>query len=128
MISNKPTLIIIRGLPGSGKSTLAKGMVGFNHYEADMYFIRNGEYIFDHNKINRAHEWCQERVKKSLEKGFNTVVSNTFVRLWEMEFYLNLKDIANVMVVECHNRFGSVHNIPDHVIERMRNRWEKCYV
>lgn len=41
----KPKLILIRGLPGSGKSTLAETMTGFEHLEADMFFIdEKGDY------------------------------------------------------------------------------------
>lgn len=35
-------LVLIRGLPGSGKSTMAEvlAQVGYEHFEADMYFLR----------------------------------------------------------------------------------------
>lgn len=40
-------LVLIRGLPGSGKSTMAKvlAQVGYEHYEADMFFERDGVYL-----------------------------------------------------------------------------------
>lgn len=44
-------LFIIRGLPGSGKSmfarTIASSMDDTVHFEADMFFERDGEYRFD---------------------------------------------------------------------------------
>lgn len=56
------SLMLIRGLPGSAKSTLAKSFViyQYQHIEADMYFMKNGEYVFDVNVLHRAHKWCQE--------------------------------------------------------------------
>jgi len=50
------SLVIIRGCSGSGKSTLAK-LLGsnFKHFEADMYFMKNGVYQFDGTKLGAAH-------------------------------------------------------------------------
>ena len=39
-------LYIVRGIPGSGKSTFAKSLGG-THFEADMFFMKDGEYKFD---------------------------------------------------------------------------------
>lgn len=47
-------LTLIRGLPGSGKSTMAKFIAGDTdavHLEADMYFIKDGEYKFEQTQI-----------------------------------------------------------------------------
>jgi len=50
-------LYIVRGLPGSGKSTLAKKLVSKDfHREADMYFMVNGNYDFDHTMVKEAHK------------------------------------------------------------------------
>ncbi len=43
-------LFLLRGLPGSGKSTLAKSLSD-SHIEADMFFMKDGEYKFDGSKI-----------------------------------------------------------------------------
>lgn len=50
-------LFLLRGLPGAGKSTLAK-TIGGKHFEADMYFIKDGEYKFEADKLKMAHNWC----------------------------------------------------------------------
>ena len=50
-------LIIIRGIPGSGKTTMAKSYQGYSHYEADMFFMKDGVYNFDRAKIKNAHNW-----------------------------------------------------------------------
>jgi predicted kinase len=43
-------LILVRGCPGSGKSTFAK-LLGGKHIEADMFFMKDGEYQFDFTKL-----------------------------------------------------------------------------
>ena len=43
-------IYLLRGLPGAGKSTVAKRLGG-EHYEADMYFMQDGEYKFDGAKL-----------------------------------------------------------------------------
>lgn len=132
-MSNKSIeLVLIRGLPGSGKSTLAKnlqdeGGVPYFHVEADMFFTdKEGNYIFEGSKIAEAHDWCQKHTAISLEDGKNTVVSNTFSRLWEMEPYFNMAFLLNVpvRVLEATGNYPNVHNCSSEVIERMRNRWE----
>lgn len=119
-------LLIIRGLPGSGKSTLAKEFVklGYCHFEADMFFClnENNEYNFEAEKLSLAHEWCYNSVAQALANGLNVVVSNTFSRLWELERYRKFN--VDIQIVECQGRFNSIHNVPEYVIEKMRNRWE----
>lgn len=124
----KPKLVLIRGIPGSGKSTLAKAMLGYEHYEADMFFVNeNGRYFFDPHKINEAHSWCQLMTKNALVAGKNVVVSNTFSRHWEMQAYYDMaKELgAKLSVVEALGNFQSVHNVPNYVIESMKQRWEE---
>jgi predicted kinase len=120
------TLALIRGLPGSGKSTFAKKLVGFEHYEADMFFMKDGKYCYDKAKIAAAHTWCQQMTAEALALGNNVVVSNTFTRIAEMEPYFQIADRfdANVIVVETNGRWPNVHGVPQEVIERMRARWE----
>lgn len=124
------TLTIIRGLPGSGKSTLAKALVysgnHVRHYEADMFHMKDGVYRFDATKVKDAHAWCQKKCKEALEVGANVVVSNTFTQKWEMTHYVDLAAQYGykVQVVICKGDFGSIHSVPDSVIEKMANRWE----
>ena len=95
------TLVLLRGLPGAGKSTFAKMLVGdkdYCHKEADMFFVKNGKYIFEPNKIREAHEWCQKTTEIFLNNGLSVVVSNTFTQRKEMQFYLDLAQSLNVPV------------------------------
>ena len=127
-------LFLLRGLPGSGKSTLAKSIGGI-HIEADMYFMKDGEYQFDVTRLKDAHQWCQEGVEKSMS-GLNNpeittqriIVSNTFTQEWEMKTYYDLaqKHGYKVYSLIVENRHGGVneHGVPEDKLEIMKNRFE----
>lgn len=123
-----PELILIRGIPGSGKSTLAKTYVekGFNHFEADQYFMKDGEYLFNQKLLHEAHTQCFENTAHALKAGENTVVSNTFTRLFEMRNYIELAvdNQYKLSVIRCVGSFKNVHDVPDNVIEKMTERFE----
>lgn len=119
-------LVIIRGLPGAGKSTYAKKNFPFHkHFEADMYFCRDGDYKFDPTKLNAAHRWCQGKVNEALANRKDVVVSNTFIQEWEFDAY---KEIAHnhgcrVLIVELKTQFQNIHGVPEDKLEMMKRRW-----
>jgi predicted kinase len=120
-------LILLRGLPGSGKSTFAEVIGGFR-CEADMFFMEDGEYKFDINRIKEAHRWCKEQCQSFMvrEKP-KVIVSNTFTQEWEMEDYYDLAKRYGYKVtsVIVENRHGgeSIHSVPDATLGNMRNRF-----
>lgn len=126
-------LYIVRGIPGSGKTTFAKTLGGV-HFEADQYFMVDGEYRFDVTKLKDAHKWCQGQVSNAMLLNYtanmnNTiVVSNTFTQEWEMEPYIEMaKEWGyTVFTIVVENRHGgkNVHGVPDDKLEIMRNRFE----
>ncbi len=121
------TLILLRGLPGSGKSTLAKTFGGI-HIEADMFFMKDGEYKFDATKLRYAHEWCQNVVEAWMDEGEEMiVVSNTFTQEWEMDYYVTMAKLKGYIVhsVIVENRHGGVneHGVPTEKLEEMKNRF-----
>ena len=122
--SFRDQLVLIRGLPGSGKSTRASGLasVGFEHFEDDMFFVRDGIYRYDASRIKDAHAWCQKMTRDALATGKRVVVSNTFTRLQEMEPYLSMA--SRVRVVEARGNWGNIHGVPAAMVQRMAERWE----
>lgn len=123
------SLILVRGLPGSGKSMLADKLVptmAQRHYEADQYFMVDGVYRFDITKIGKAHEWCQNKTKRSLCEGFSVVVSNTFTTARELQPYFDIaKSMGGVpQVILCQGQWGNTHNVPQDTLERMKARFE----
>ena len=123
-------LIIIRGIPGSGKSTLAKTIMhdsvdDFEHFEADMFHINeDGEYNFNPSNLKSAHNWCKHQVKTSLLQDKNVIVSNTFIKMWEMKPYLDM-DCASLAIFECDGGYESIHGVPSDKIDQMKNNWEE---
>jgi predicted kinase len=140
-MTHEKTLYLIRGLTGSGKTTLAD-MIGEGLWlehelsaqtvSTDDYWTRpDGEYRFDASQLKKAHAYIQDTVRgymKGLHEHVDAViVHNTFSCNWEMKPY---KDMAreygwSVFVIECQNDFGSTHDVPDEVRERMAERWER---
>ena len=121
-------LTLIRGLPGSGKSTLAISLS--NQYtratETDSYFYDDyGNYVFDANNLKEAHDWCQKNTRGLLDAGYNVIVANTFTTLSEMKpYYLMAKELdAKLNVITCQGSFGSVHNVPNLTLEKMKKRF-----
>jgi predicted kinase len=125
-------LFIIRGIPGSGKSTYAKNLKdavkddSVVHFEADMYFSKDGEYKFDPSKLKEAHGWCIEKAKEGLRQGMTVIVSNTFTRKWEMKPYIEAAEAMQLpmAVIRMENRFKNIHGVPDDVVWKMAARFE----
>jgi predicted kinase len=133
----KPSAVIIRGIPGSGKSTLASNLESSDwancfHVEADQYWIRpDGQYDFNASKLSDAHNWCFNRFKNSLADDYIPIVSNTFVPISHMESYLDVvkdyKEDATVVIIECQDNFGSIHSVPEETLEKMRKNFQTDY-
>ena len=121
-------LFLIRGISGAGKSTLSKSIGGV-HYEADMYFMKDGEYKFDGSKIKDAHKWCHLRTEHNMEDEVpKIVVSNTFTQEWEMKPYYELAEkygykVFSIIVENRHNGVNE-HGVPEDKLEIMRARFE----
>jgi predicted kinase len=130
---NNKNLYILRGLPGAGKSTLAKN-IGAVYFEADMFFMEGNEYKFNPTKLKDAHAWCQNQVRVSMKNSDSKLgdtriaVANTFTQEWEMEPYIEMaKEYGfTVFTLIVENRHGGVnqHNVPDDVLDKMKERFE----
>ena len=123
-------LMLIRGLPGTGKSTRAKLLISIGefhaHFEADMFFERDGKYAFNASRLPAAHQWCQKSAMDALLAGKNVVVSNTFTTAEEMFPYFAIAEEvgAKVEIVTLLKEFGSIHAVPESTMERMRRRFQ----
>ena len=134
MNKNKPSLLLLRGLPGSGKSTLAKILSENGKYPVfavDSYFTNpeTGEYIFDHQKNHLAYKQCEEQTKAAMEKACEKVfVDNAFTLEWEMEPYFKLAAAYHyhVFVITVENRHGgrNIHHVSEEQLEKMAAKYK----
>jgi hypothetical protein len=115
-------IVLIRGLPGSGKSTEARAMEDHQHFEADMFLDVDGKYVYDTSKVKAAHDWCVAEAKRTLEKGVSVVVSNTFVKLWEMQRYIDLG--FPFRIIEMKGKYQNIHGVPQDKIDLMAKGWQ----
>ncbi len=128
---NKPTLYLIRGVPGSGKSTFAQSLldkfVVQRIYEADQYFVQNGEYQFDPTLLEDAHNQCKRNTWLALYEGMSVAVSNTSCAEWEVKIYAKIaRDTeANFVSIIVENRHEgkNIHGCPEEKVEHMRRKF-----
>lgn len=126
-------MILIIGIPGSGKSTKAREIIEqytnnnlpIVHYEADMFFERNGKYNFNPKLLSQAHLWCQKKTKEAMQNNINVIVSNTSLTPKERRIYIELAKIYryNVKVITMTNEFQNIHGVPKETLERMKQRY-----
>ena len=128
------TLYLVRGLAGSGKSTLAKKLAPHSTFSADEYYEhlakeqgKTYSEVFFPEALPVAHSECQQRAEHSMVNGVQEIaIANTFSQKWEAEPYFVLAEKYGytVCIIECQSQFGSVHDVPEEVVEAMRDRWE----
>ena len=122
-------LYIIRGIPGSGKTTFAEE-VGRAVCTADDYHTdRAGNYNWKPENIGKAHEWCQRKCERFMNRGISpVVVANTSTQEKEFMPYYKLakKNGYRVFSVIVENRHGGndSHGVPIETLEKMKNRFE----
>lgn len=144
--SGVKVMILMRGLPGSGKTHLAQVIVSLvtgnefsqHIFSTDDYFIMlgRGNYAYDFNQLDQAHNWNQKRVSEALKRGINpVVVDNTNSQSWEMRPYVFMAVEQGYSVevlepvTEWRNKEGelakkNVHNVPREKIRQMSERFE----
>ena len=132
---NNKNLILIRGVSGSGKSTFAEEFMYPTSLiiSTDDFFMVDGEYQFNPELLAKNHDKCFKSVEsemKATEQDIcpNIVVHNTFAQAWEIEPYKELADKYgyNFYTIIVENRHGSnsIHDIPDDIISKQKDRFE----
>jgi hypothetical protein len=119
---------IFRAIPGAGKSTIAEHITGlcamarksFTVCCADDYFMVDGKYMWDAEKIGNAHAWCKGKFLDAVETGVDTIiVANTNTTARDVRHYRNLavdhKYTVFVMTIENWHGGTDVHNVPDDI-------------
>lgn len=125
-------IVIFRGLPGSGKSTVAHCLsqkTGAVLIEQDQFRVRNGKYVFkSEDKVKDAFlatigAYAQFGADIILTGVFATKksVNEVLSHIYKMKPYD--EDIF-VKAIVCTAMYGSVHKVPESVIEQMARSWE----
>lgn len=135
----QPVLIIIRGVSGSGKSTFAEWLVDnllvfenkdrsnreyIRKFEADQWFVDNQEE-WNPRYLHTAHEWCQAEVKKSLQDGYITIVSNTTTTKKELQPYVKIATNLGVQyfVLISDSDYNNVHGVAKDKVGKQAERF-----
>lgn len=139
----KNYLYLIRGLPGSGKTSMAEDLAQLHRaigyivtvLAADDYFYDdNGHYKFDPNNLFKAHAVCKLKAQDAIihtksHKPKAVFIHNTSTMEKEVQPYLGMVEessfdwIVRSIIVENRHGNESLHGVPDHAMEAMRNRF-----
>ncbi|NWW90099.1 N4BP2 protein, partial [Rhynochetos jubatus] len=135
-------LVLLRGVPGSGKSYLARTLLEDNPggiiLSTDDYFYKDGQYHYDPDCLEEAHDWNRKRAKEAFEMRISPIIiDNTNVQAWEMKPYVSLAQQFKYKVMfrepdtwwkfkpkELERR--NVHGVSKEKIKRMLERYERC--
>ena len=131
-------MILIRGVPGSGKTTFAEWIMERTNWIsggypaqvcADRFMVNDqGMYEFNTVLLEAAHKGCIAMAEQYLKDDRSPViVHNTFSRDWEMEPYRALAECygAQLFVIEMSQQFENVHDVPEEVVNQMKERFER---
>lgn len=142
-------MIIMRGVPGCGKSYLARYILDQsvgndyrNHiFSSDDYFYNiKGEYVYQKEKIQEAHEYNQKRVRKKAAEGWSPIiVDNTNIKIWEMFPYVKVAVQYGyiIEILKPNNEWSkspgilaakNKHGVPKDKIQRMLMNFEPVTV
>jgi predicted kinase len=128
------SVIVLSGISGSGKSTYAGEDEGCIVVSADRFFMSDGVYTFDPEKLSDAHSACMASFIVACQAGWGTIiVDNTATTALEIAPYmlvaqsfgyspevrtLRCANAAEVAACAARNR----HHVPMHVIALQHER------
>ncbi len=134
----------MRGVAGAGKSSLAKQLVGDGVIlSTDHFWMKDGKYQFEQERLPEAHLWNQERTREAMQKGISPIViDNVNVQLFEMKNYVKMAQEYGYEVEfaqpnwspELYTKEGkwnfdflkgrNVHEVPDEVVQSAIDRFD----
>lgn len=132
---SRKIMYILRGPSGSGKSTKAKqlGIDGIT-LSTDDFWMKDGKYIFDINRIAEAHQWNQQRTREYLKKGISPIIiDNTNIEAWECKVYVHLAQQYGYQVqlipIQVQNTAEELaqknkHGVPAEAIQKMIDKYD----
>ena len=146
-IEQQKICIVLRGLPGVGKTYFAErlGELISNRaidpdqlatiLSSDDYFIQNGVYKFDLDKLDEAHQWNFNRFKTAVNEGNKfIIVDNTNIVSFHYRHYLDYAQRHNyftAITIIPHNdkddrrlEESNIHNVKRGTIRKMRQTFE----
>jgi predicted kinase len=130
-IDNPRQIILLRGVSGCGKSTFAEAISAMNPDSviccADDFFMKDGVYNFDANKLYAAHKACVNKFMAALEAGVSTIIvanTNTSEKDWKPYEYYGKAAGYRVFFVVVENRHGGsdCHMVSEDVLVRQESR------
>lgn len=88
-------MVIMKGLQGSGKSFICSKLKQMYSKavvcSADFYFMKDGEYKFNADKLKLAHDECYQSAKQAAISGAPMIIiDNTNIQAWNYRNYVNL--------------------------------------
>lgn len=123
-------LYLIIGIPGAGKTTKAKSIIAnssveIKHYEADMFFEKDGKYNFNPRRLGFAHNWCKSKTEKAMKNNIDVIVSNTSLTPKKRKPYIELAKQYNydIEVITCTGNYNNIHDVPAETLEKMKNKF-----
>ena len=128
-------LYIMQGIPGSGKSFIANHMqmaMGDNCvvYSTDEFHYEGDKYVFKPDKLSEFHRLNLIRSIAALAEGKTVIVDNTNITRWQCAGYVQFAVANNIPVVfvRVTGEFKSIHDVPQHKIDRMKAQMEELTI
>lgn len=132
-------VLVMRGIPGSGKSTLANKIAAENAaaiVSADDYFVVDGKYTWNPDKLSEAHRQCMRRfLDNVLNNEPCIIVDNTNINVEDAAPYIAIGEAmgydVEIVQVTCDPAIAAKRNVhsvkPDKVLE-MARRLERIHL
>jgi tRNA uridine 5-carbamoylmethylation protein Kti12 len=125
-------VIINRAISGSGKTTITNCIVNelkinnisVSVHSTDSFFMVDGKYIFDFDKLGVCHQENFKNFKQSIANQTDVVIcDNTNIAPWETEAYTKLAREYNylILIITLDPRELDEHILSQEITERNPN-------